>query len=123
VTPKLTNRTSLDPEEILVSRSRIKILGALAMKGPLNISGIKKYTGLNHKSITKALQVLKYAKVVVEVDLNRTRSFRIRVENEKACAIDRLIKSLDKQERIPKENEGNGLISSNAGSDAAHNKI
>ncbi|WXG43075.1 MAG: hypothetical protein WED04_03270 [Promethearchaeati archaeon SRVP18_Atabeyarchaeia-1] len=77
-----------------MSRSRIKILKALSVKGPLNISGIKRCTGLNYKSIIKALEILKYMRVVDEVHLERTRNFRIRVENEEASAVDRLIKSL-----------------------------
>jgi hypothetical protein len=93
VMPALT-KVTLNLEEILISKSRIKILKALSIEGPLNLSAIKKCTGLNYKSTIRALEVLKHMKVVGEAHLGKTRSFRIRVENEKASAVKRLIKSL-----------------------------
>ena len=98
-------------EELLASRSRIRILKALAMKGSLNISGIRKCTGLNYRSIVRALEALKYMRVIGEVHLDRTRSFRIKVENEQASKIDRLIKSLESLERVSIENREKGVPS------------
>lgn len=98
-TPELRKRASLNLEEILTSRSRIKILKALAMKRSMNISGLKKSTGLNYKSIARALEALKYMRVVGETHLDRTRNFRIKVENEEASTVDRLIRNLESLER------------------------
>jgi hypothetical protein len=67
----------------------------------MNISGIKKSTGLNYKSIARALEVLKYMRVVEETHLDRTRNFRIRVENEEASTVDRLIRILEGLEGDP----------------------
>jgi predicted transcriptional regulator len=95
VASKLTKTTFLNLEEVLVSKSRIKILRALAIGGLLNISEIKKRTGLNYRSIIKALEVLKQMRIVGEVDLNRSRNFRIKAENLEASAVEELIKTLD----------------------------
>jgi predicted transcriptional regulator len=91
---KLAKRTSVNLEEVLTSKSRIKILKALAMQGPLNISGIKKYTGLNHKSIIKALENLKQMRIIGEADFNRSHNFRIKAENLEASALEELIKTI-----------------------------
>jgi predicted transcriptional regulator len=94
VSSKLTKETFLNLEEVLISKSRIRILKALAIGGPLDISEIKKRTGLNHRSIVKALEVLKQMRIVGEVDLNRSRNFRIKTENLEASAVMELIKTL-----------------------------
>jgi predicted transcriptional regulator len=95
VTWKLTERISANLEEVLISKSRIRILKALAVGGPLNISEIKKQTGLNYKSIVKALEVLKQMRIIGEADFNRSRNFRIKVENLVASAVEHLIRTLD----------------------------
>lgn len=95
VTWKLTERTPANLEEVLISKSRIKILKALAVGGPLNISEIRKQTGLNYKSIVKALEVLKQMRIIGEAYFNRSRNFRIRVENLEASAMEHLIRTLD----------------------------
>jgi len=101
VTLKLRKRTSLKLEEVLISKSRIKILKALAMRGPLNISEIKKYTGLNYKSTVKALEALSCMGLVGETDYDRTRNFRIRTENVEASAVSGLLEQLYALERDP----------------------
>lgn len=95
VASKLTKETFLNLEEVLISKSRIRILKALAIGGPLDISEIKKRTGLNYRSIVKALEILKQMRIVGEVDLNRSRNFRIKTENLEASAVMELIKTLD----------------------------
>jgi predicted transcriptional regulator len=90
----LAKRTSVNLEEVLISKSRIKILKALAVGGPLNISEIKKCTGLNYKSIVKALEVLKKMRIIGEADFNRSRNFRIKAENLEALAVEELIKTI-----------------------------
>jgi DNA-binding MarR family transcriptional regulator len=119
---ELTRVTSLNLEELLTSRSRIKILKALATRGSLNISGIRKCTGLNYKSIARALDALKHMRVIGEIRLDGTRSFRIRVENEQASKIDRLIKTLESLEGEPIENAGKSMPPSGYRR-ATHNKI
>jgi predicted transcriptional regulator len=94
VKQELTKRTSVNLEDILMSRSRIKILKALAVGGPLNISEIKKCTGLNYKSIVKALEVLKQMRIIGEADFDRRRNFRIKEENPEASAVRQLIKTI-----------------------------
>nr|MDO8100256.1 hypothetical protein [Candidatus Njordarchaeota archaeon] len=101
MTPKLRERTSLKLEEVLTSRSRIRILKALAMRGPLNISEIKKCTRLNYKSIVKALEALNCMELVGETDHDRTRNFRIKTENVKASAMGELLERLYALEREP----------------------
>jgi len=105
VTPKLRKRTSLKLEEVLISRSRIRILMALVMRGSLNISEIKKYTGLNYKSIVKALEALSRMRLVGETNHDRTRNFRIRTENLEASAISELLEQLYALERDPRARE------------------
>jgi predicted transcriptional regulator len=95
VASKLTKETFLNLEEVLISKSRIRILKALAIGGPLDISEIKKRTGLNYRSIVKALEVLKQMRIVGEADLNRSRNFRIKTENLEASAVMELIKTLN----------------------------
>ena len=95
VASKLTKETFLNLEEVLISKSRIRILKALAIGGPLDISEIKKRTRLNYRSIVNALEVLKQMRIVGEVDLNRSRNFRIKTENLEASAVMELIKTLD----------------------------
>jgi DNA-binding transcriptional ArsR family regulator len=101
VTPKLKKRPSLRLEEILASKSRIKILKALAMRGPLNISQIKKRTQLNYKSIVKALEALYHMGLIGETDYDRTRNFRIKSENAEALAVGGLLERLYALEREP----------------------
>ncbi len=84
----------MDLEEVLASKSRIKILKALAVRGPLNISEMKKCTGLNHKSIIKALEDLKQMRIIAEADFNRSHNFRIKAENLKASAMEELIRTI-----------------------------
>nr|MDO8134270.1 hypothetical protein [Candidatus Njordarchaeum guaymaensis] len=117
MTLKLRKRTSLKLEEVLISKSRIKILKALAMRGPLNISEIKKCTGLNYKSTVKALEALDYMGLVGETDYDRTRNFRIKTENAEASAVSELLERLYVLERDPhtrevrRTREGNMLSS------------
>jgi predicted transcriptional regulator len=91
---KLTKRTSINLEEVLISKSRIKILKALTVGGPLNISEIKKCTGLNYKSIIKAIEILKEMRIIGEADFDRSHNFRIKSENLEACAVEELIKTI-----------------------------
>jgi len=105
VTLKLRKRTSLKLEEVLISKSRIRILKALAMRGSLNISEIKKCTGLNYRSIVKALEALDCMGLVGETDYDRTRNFRIRTENAKASAVSELLERLYVLERDPHTRE------------------
>jgi len=96
---KLTKTTPLDMEEVLASKSRIRILRVLAMKGPLNITEIRKCTKLNYKSISRALEALKQMRVIGELSIDRTRNFRVKVENAETSALVELIKRLANLER------------------------
>jgi DNA-binding MarR family transcriptional regulator len=105
VKPKLRKTASPKLEEVLVSKSRIKILKALTMRGPLNISEIKRCTGLNYKSIVKALKALNCMGLVGETDYHRTRSFRMKTENAEASAVSELLERLYALQRDPQISE------------------
>jgi len=105
VKSKLRKRASPKLEEVLVSKSRIKILKALTMRGPLNISEIKKCTGLNYRSIAKALEALNCMGLVGETDYHRTRSFRVKTENAEASAVSELLERLYALQRDPQISE------------------
>ncbi|MHA1145724.1 MAG: ArsR/SmtB family transcription factor [Candidatus Helarchaeota archaeon] len=77
-------------EQILSSKSRVKILNVLSQIGELNISEIARKCKLNHSSCQDHLDALKKAKIVQEKRFGRIRIYRIRTENMKIMALKNL---------------------------------
>jgi DNA-binding transcriptional ArsR family regulator len=78
-------------EEVLGSRSRVKILRTLAAHGEMNVTAIVTETRLNHRVVLHHLQYLSQISFVQEKVFGRIRIFRFRDENLKAKMLKNLI--------------------------------
>ncbi|KKN23967.1 hypothetical protein LCGC14_0899650 [marine sediment metagenome] len=78
-------------EDILSSRTRVKILKALAIKEELTISLLVKETKSNHFHLRKHLNYLKKVDFFEEKTYGRIKIFRYKTENIKALSFKRFI--------------------------------
>ena len=80
-------------EEILSSKGRIKVLKVLAERGELNISDITRRANLNHATTSSHLKRLCELGIVEEKRFGRIRIFRLKREDPRAWAIQKLFDS------------------------------
>lgn len=92
-------RESIEVEELLGSRGRIRVLQVLAEDGELNISEVGRRTGMNYTSVERHLEALRemgilrekrYGKIRIyealfrEISVSFERGRGVRVETHKA---------------------------------------
>ena len=85
------NQNDRSIEDLLGSRSRIKILKLLALKQELTISQIIKTTNLNHSSVKHHLTYLKSNNLIQEKVFGRIKMYRYNSENVRARSLKRFI--------------------------------
>ena len=71
--PQITNPV----EEVLCSKTRIKIIKLLDDLGQLNVSDVAHRLHINYQEITRHLRILENSKIVESRVCGRTRSFRL----------------------------------------------
>ncbi|MBS7643441.1 winged helix-turn-helix transcriptional regulator [Candidatus Bathyarchaeota archaeon] len=85
------NVGSVNLEDILSSRGRVRILKILVGVGELNISEIARRAALNYTTTNQHLNALVKAGLIQEKDFGKIRIFRFREENQRAQAIKQLV--------------------------------
>ncbi|MEM0239909.1 MAG: winged helix-turn-helix domain-containing protein [Candidatus Nezhaarchaeales archaeon] len=81
-------------ENLLGSKSRVKILKVLIDKGELNITAIAREAKVNHKTALRHLEELRKTGVVTEKVFGRVRIFKINSEDPRIEALKLLFKSI-----------------------------
>ena len=72
---------------IFGSKARVKIIRLLAKECELNISRIIDKTKLNHKIVSKHLNILKNLGLIQEKIFGRIKIFRYKIENLRAKSL------------------------------------
>jgi len=78
-------------ENLLGSKTRVRILSILASEGELSITSIINRARTNYKNAVKHLELLKACNLIEEHKFGRIRIFRYRSENFKARAFSQFI--------------------------------
>jgi len=82
-------------ENILGTKSKIKILKLLVNHRVISFSEIKKQIRLNHTTLKKYLRELERAGIIKEHEINRFRIYSMSKKNPRAKLIEQLIKYWD----------------------------
>ena len=82
-------------ENILGTKSKIKILKLLVNHKVISFSEIKKQIRLNHTTLKKYLRELERAGIIKEHEINRFRIYSMSKKNPRAKLIEQLIKYWD----------------------------
>jgi predicted transcriptional regulator len=86
-------------EEVLGSKTRLKILKILSQVGELNVSEIARRLGANHKTTIKHLRIFENEGVLAHKTFGRIRMYRFNESSQKAKAIQNFIEAWEKAER------------------------
>lgn len=78
-------------EEILGSRSRLRILKLLYMLGELNLSRIARRINISHREVKKHIQILEAAGLITYKRFGRIKLYRLNESSNKVKAIEALI--------------------------------
>ncbi|MEM3736439.1 MAG: winged helix-turn-helix domain-containing protein [Candidatus Bathyarchaeia archaeon] len=89
-------------EEVLGNKLRLKILKTLNQMGELNVSEIARRIGANHKTTMEHLKILEEEGILQHKRFGRIRLYRFDINSAKARAIQDLIESWEKTEKIDK---------------------
>lgn len=68
-------KNEIDPEEILGSKGRIRVLRVITESGELNISEVGRRTGMNYTSVKRHLEKLKEVGLLKEKRYGKIRIF------------------------------------------------
>lgn len=82
-------------EDILGTKSKIKILKLLVSRKIVSFSEIKKQVRLNHITLKKYLRDLEKAGIIREHEVNRFKIYSMSEENPRAKLIEQLFKYWD----------------------------
>lgn len=80
-------------EEILGSRSRLRILKLLYMLGELNLSEIARRIGVNYREAKKQVQILEAAGIITCKRFGRIKLYRLNEPSNRVKALEALIEA------------------------------
>ncbi len=86
---------ALDPERLLASKGKVRILRLLLREGQANITRIVKETGLNHELVERHLADLVSMGIVQERKYGRMRVFMVDMRDPKVSGLYELLRQLE----------------------------
>jgi DNA-binding transcriptional ArsR family regulator len=88
----------MELEEVISSKSRMKILKLIYNLGQLNVSDIARRLKLNYTSTSEHLKVLESEGILKEYSYGRVRMYRFNEVSAKARAVAGLIEAWEKSD-------------------------
>lgn len=86
-------------ENVLGSKTRLKILRILYHVGGLNVSEIARRVGANHKATLKHLEVLENEGILTHKTFGRIKIYRFKEGSQRAIAIQKLLEEWEEAEK------------------------
>ncbi len=87
----------MELEDILCSKTRIRILKVMVRLGRLNVSTIAKMMRINYRASLKHLQVLENAGILQRNDYGRSRLYRFNENSLTSQALSRVLEAWETQ--------------------------
>ena len=85
----------MDPEELLASRGRVRILRVLFNYGTINITRLVRETRLHYKLVEKHLEILKREGIIFERRYGRMRLIEVNLRDPRVAALREILRSLE----------------------------
>ncbi|MEM2319187.1 MAG: winged helix-turn-helix domain-containing protein [Candidatus Bathyarchaeia archaeon] len=86
-------------ENVLGSKTRLKILRILYQVGGLNVSEIARRVGANHKATLRHLEILENEGLLSHKTFGRVKIYRFKEGSQKATAIQKFFEEWEKAEK------------------------
>ncbi len=107
----MNREKKLSLEDLLASRTRLKILRALFEHGEMNITKLTKLTELNHKVVQYHLDILKMYGIIEEKQIGRIKIVKINDKDSRVLKLRELFLQLFEMYGTDTENTDQVLTS------------